>query len=302
MNKINELTSEQNILLQKTIHYALNKGRSTEPINQPLVESVITKLYAKLNKKAPEFLKFPSPFACLEYIKKLKKQSKITSEIIFNSFRGNQRPYIWVFAKFAQKIGVNFSLEESEHLDLWYTEWHEAHWWFPYEELVLLSERPIVCCVDELGRLHKEDGPALKYSDGYSVYSWHGVRVDKLVIEHPEFITVNMIQNESNAEIRRVMLTKYGEARYLEDAGAKLIHEDEFGKLYSIEIPNDEPLVMVKVVNSTPEFDGTYKTYTLRVKPDCKTAQEAVASTWRWSDTGELVFPQAHEYVLDFQS
>ena len=48
------------------------------------------------------------------------------------------------------------------------------------------------------------------------------------------------------------------------------IAEDEFGELYRSELPGDEPLVMVKVINSTPEPDGSSKPYFLRVHPEAR--------------------------------
>ena len=72
----------------------------------------------------------------------------------------------------------------------------------------------------------------------------------------------------------------YGQTRYLIDSGAREIHSDDYGTLYRKEIANDEPLVMVKVVNSTPEPDGTFKDYFLRVPPTIKRAREAVAWTF----------------------
>ncbi len=42
---------------------------------------------------------------------------------------------------------------------------------------------------------------------------------------------------------------------------------------------------MVKVVNSTPEPDGSFKDYFLRVPPTCQTALEAVA--WTFDKTPE---------------
>jgi hypothetical protein len=35
-------------------------------------------------------------------------------------------------------------------------------------------------------------------------------------------------------------------------------------------MPGDEPLVMVKVINSTPELDGSSKPYFLRVHPELR--------------------------------
>jgi hypothetical protein len=117
----------------------------------------------------------------------------------------------------------------------------------------------------------------------------HGVKVDAYIVEHPEKITVKLIESENNAEVRRVMIERYGQARYLIDSGTKEIHCDDFGTLYRKEIPNDEPLAMVKVVNSTPEADGKFKDYFIRVNPKCKTAHEAVA--WTFNKTIENYDP-----------
>lgn len=84
--------------------------------------------------------------------------------------------------------------------------------------------------------------------------------------------------------MRRVMLERYGFARYLQDTGAVLIASDECGMLYRKDIPNDEPLVMVKVLNSTQERDGSRKPYFLRVPPNMRTVREAVAWTFGLSE------------------
>jgi hypothetical protein len=43
---------------------------------------------------------------------------------------------------------------------------------------------------------------------------------------------------------------------------------------------NDEAVVVVEVQNSTPESDGSRKTYFLRVPPRTQTAREGVAWTF----------------------
>ena len=52
------------------------------------------------------------------------------------------------------------------------------------------------------------------------------------------------------------------------------------GKHRMRSINDDEPIVMVEVINATPEPDGTPKHYWLRVPPEITTAQEAVAWTF----------------------
>jgi hypothetical protein len=160
--------------------------------------------------------------------------------------------------------------EQTERLEGLRLICQNAGWFLPHAKICWISERPSVLKRDDRGRLHCEDGPAVGYPDRWCIYAWHGVRVSQQVIERPQELTVAQIQKEENAEVRRVMIDRYGQARYLLDAGAKKIAEDEFGELYNVEVPGDEPLVMIKVLNSTPEPDGSSKPYFLRVHPQLR--------------------------------
>ena len=151
-------------------------------------------------------------------------------------------------------------------------------WW--HENVLAISDRPAILNRDDQGRLHCETGPSIQYRDGWGMHHIHGVKVDSYIVETPEKITVQLIEAESNAEVRRVMVGRYGQDRYLLDSKAEKIHEDDFGTLYRKELPGDESLVMVKVVNSTPEPDGSFKDYFLRVPPTITRAREGVAWTF----------------------
>jgi hypothetical protein len=104
----------------------------------------------------------------------------------------------------------------------------------------------------------------------------------------PAEISVAEIDAETNAEIRRVLLEHYkageqihGAAAYIRDAGAeRLDHDERFGTLWRREIPGDEPIVLLEVINSSRELGGGFKHYWLRVPPHIKTAQEAAAWTF----------------------
>jgi len=127
-------------------------------------------------------------------------------------------------------------------------------WW--HENVLAISDRPSIVNRDEQGRLHCETGPAIAYRDGWAIHAVHGVVVPADIIEDPASVTPSRIESESNAEIRRVMIERYGASRYLLDSGAKVIHRDAVGILYRKELADDEPIVMVRVLNSTPEPDG----------------------------------------------
>ncbi len=143
---------------------------------------------------------------------------------------------------------------------------------------VLLVPRPQVRL--RQGRLHWDQGPAVAWPDGTRLWFWNGVEVPGHVVEDPARLTKKDILSEENVEVRRVMLERYGLQKFLVDVAAAAVHSDDFGVLYRVELPGDEPLVMVKVLNSTPEPDGTYKEYFLRVPPDIATARAAVAWTF----------------------
>ncbi|WP_233359141.1 MULTISPECIES: DUF6745 domain-containing protein [Thermomonospora] len=165
-----------------------------------------------------------------------------------------------------------------------------AGWWWPYENAVIICERPSELHRDEPGRLHRGDGPALAFPDGFALHAWRGMPIPPGFIDTLGTLTAADIRAEDNAELRRVMLEYYGYDRYLNEIGAKPVHRDETGVLWRIDLPDDEPVVMVEVVNSTPEPDGTYRTYHLRVPPHTRTAREGVA--WTFGLTEDEYRPQ----------
>ncbi|MFE0378572.1 DUF6745 domain-containing protein [Streptomyces inhibens] len=155
-----------------------------------------------------------------------------------------------------------------------------AGWWWPYEKVAIIAERPVELHRDEAGRLDRGDGPALAFPDGFALYAWRGMPVPATFLDGLVDLTPERIRKEENAELRRVMLEFYGYDRYLEESGAQPRHRDEAGILWRIELDDDEPVVMVEVLNSTPEPDGTHRTYWLRVPPWTRTAREGVAWTF----------------------
>ena len=157
------------------------------------------------------------------------------------------------------------------------------------DEICFVCEAPLVYSTDESRRMHSESGPAIAFSDGYKIFAWHGTMVPEWIIEKPYAITVDKIIQEPNNEVRRVMIDRFGSERFIRESGASVVHQDEFGTLFRKELVNDEPLVMVKVKNSSPEPDGSFRDYFLRVPPSIRTAKAAVA--WTFDMTPEEYSP-----------
>ncbi|MFG2835449.1 DUF6745 domain-containing protein [Streptomyces zaomyceticus] len=156
----------------------------------------------------------------------------------------------------------------------------QAGWWWPYENVAVVCERPVELHRDEAGRLDRGDGPALAFADGFALHAWRGMPVPAAFLAGLADLTPERIRKEENAELRRVMLEYYGYDRYLAASGARHEHRDETGVLWRIELADDEDVAMVEVVNSTPEPDGSHRTYWLRVPPGTRTAREGVAWTF----------------------
>ena len=185
-----------------------------------------------------------------------------------------------VFYDFCGRLGVPYALEQKRLLRLWLDQCRHAHWWFECDGIVFASDRPAALTVDAQGRLHNEDSPALDYGDGFLLFAIHGVRVDDDIVLHPESVTVKRIESEDNVEVRRTLTARYGYEQYLKDSGAALVHQDERGKLWRKSRADDADLVMVDVMNSTPEPNGSVRSYLLRVPPNIRTASGAVAWTF----------------------
>jgi hypothetical protein len=156
-----------------------------------------------------------------------------------------------------------------------------AGYWWPNQDFIMASDRAESISRDARGRLHGQSSMAIRYRDGWGIYCWHGVRLKPWIIERPQEISTQKIESEQNAEVRRILIERFGFDRYLREGGLKLVQQDDFGRLFRREYSDGEPAIaMVEVVNSTAEPDGTHRKYVLPVRSTVRTAHEAVASSF----------------------
>lgn len=158
-----------------------------------------------------------------------------------------------------------------------------AGWWWFNEGVVVLSDRPLSLHIDERGRLHRSEGPAVVYEDGFSLNVVDGILLPDWYFD-PGAITIDRIENEPNLEVRRLLIEGFGGDEYITKAGGVLIHEDETGQLWSVVrdilMWERSEMRMVRVVDATPQPDGIHRFYWLHVPPDTETARAAVAWTF----------------------
>ena len=236
----------------------------------------------------------------------------------YRSYQGGNMWAGWCAYLSAMRDVLKLELPEFEKYQAWEDAALHGGFRVMHEEFCIVSDFPAEIHKDEQHRPHNDAGPSHRWRDGWSLWYIHGVRVTEQIVMHPETLTVAQIDAEENAEVRRVMLERFGISRYIVESGSTPQHQDEFGVLYRRELANDEPIVMVRVLNSTPEPDGSlsmeeamqvfgetkvkrqltilgwnkparFKEYWLRVPPDMQTAHEAVA--WTFGKTAATYHP-----------
>jgi hypothetical protein len=129
------------------------------------------------------------------------------------------------------------------------------------------------------GKLHGKDIDIY----GSIAYYYDNVLVPSNYITDSANLTIKEVFNHSNAEVRYVGIKICGYDKI--EKIAKFIDVDEDMKLFFVDKVFESPIAILKVINSTPEQDGSFKAYYLNVPPTMKTCKEAVAWTF-YKDVG----------------
>lgn len=162
----------------------------------------------------------------------------------------------------------------------------ETGWWTPFEDFVVMTERPEFIKLNGLGELHSTTGPSIKYPDGWCFYNVNGTRVPDWIVEDPERITSKKIFEETNLEVRRVMCEIYGwknltsaeNGFILVDSCVDPANGDNVLELYRppADLFGEVHINVLICVNATPEKDGRIPKFGLMVPHNIKTALGAV--------------------------
>ncbi|MEH1820899.1 MAG: DUF6745 domain-containing protein [Nostoc sp.] len=152
-------------------------------------------------------------------------------------------------------------------------------WILFYENICLICDRPLHLRFDNQNRLHAEGEPAIEFTDGYSLYSYHGVTLpEKYGKIHPQQWQATWLLTEENAELRRVLIQGIGYARICQELQA--IELDKWQEYTLLGIDNNvdiEPIYLLKMACPSTGF-----IHALRVPPNMNSAREAI----RWVNWG----------------
>jgi len=187
------------------------------------------------------------------------------------------------------------------------------HW---TDDTLYWAAKPRVHLVSAGGRqrLHNPSGAALE-SDVEDLYFLDGVLVPELVVMRPGCLTIEHIHAETNAEVRRRMLERYGLSRYITDCDAEVVDSVPMdhplvglrgARLLRKELRGEpEPIVYLDMLDSTMQPDGSRKHHLERIDPKAyagdagRLCHAAMASRWRYRDDAgqlQLTFASWQEY------
>jgi hypothetical protein len=226
---------------------------------------------------------------------------------------GGQHEYWIALYDGTRRLGlIKYDTEETRHLDMWSRIAKSCGWWWPYDGMCIISERPEVVRMEPwpgrgeaARRLHCPDGPALRYRDGWEVYSWHGTQVPK------ELITggwsTDDILRQPNAEVRRCAIEHRGWDRFIAEAGLKQIGEpvpdpgNPGQHLTLYDVPeniygNAEVRVML-CTNGTPERDGTGTRRRFGLTVPASVPNPIAAAAWGYDDPDHPVRVTPENYA-----
>lgn len=285
----------------------LDHALCTDPADRPATEHAVSQLYAQLGHPPPTFVWVGSPSAAVPLLPPSRPLPEVVSgtgpppvENQLASLYAHARrlpPSPWdplrrnvrdaiagvIRAATGDRLGLHWfgqhDVDWVAHLppsSPWVTLARSCGWWWPRENLCVITERPLVLRTEPVDdrdlRLHSADGPAVAYPDGWAVHAWHGIRVPSWVIDGP---TVDRIADESNVEVRRCAIERIGWGAFIDQAGLRLVSAaadpgNPGSELRLYDLPYDRwgaPTRLLLAVNGSVERDGTRRRYGLRVPP-----------------------------------
>ena len=107
---------------------------------------------------------------------------------------------------------------KTDKLAGWFELAKSCGWIIAYPGVCYASERPSMVKLDCKMQPHCEDGPAIKYPDGWSVYADHGVYISKKIVMDPSGYTAQTLK-KLNTERIKIVLRKLGVEKFMSVCG-----------------------------------------------------------------------------------
>jgi hypothetical protein len=257
-NRIEKLTPAQEALIPIIRDRAIQRALFDKPeVDVKRAREAINWLYEKAGKRTPKyFISVSSPLALQFAANLLKNHGAQVGAQVWAQVRdqvGDQvRDQVWA------QVWDQVWAQKIEFYSWAYTGLGWDAYWFPFgeyfkeigvlkyqdfeqyaeilesgifmslqfENCAIVCERPQIIHRNETHQLHYDQGPAIKWRDGYEMYLLFGVRFEKELywkIINQEITIKDMMENIPNADQRSVALVMAEPKKLLKHVNAKLV-------------------------------------------------------------------------------
>ena len=314
---ITKLTPEQQARFPEWVDRWTRIGLSTERADRPRAEQAVKRLYEFAGLKPQKVLWITSPMAgaiaaplAANFIAALKPGkgnvsavgsavgsavrsavgSAVRSAVWWHYWWGGQFWAAWpaYITFFRDVLGVSIPAIDA-YADLV----ESAGYVWLNQDFAIVSERPTELHRNDRGQLHRADGPALLYPDGWALWMINGVNVGEQLVMMPETQSLQHISDERNAEVKRIRIERFagrdagenaGWQRYLTESKAKVLNRrrnDIEGTREALMRTSSGETVLVCHCPSTG------RVYSMEVAPEIENCLQAQNWLWSGSRTAE---------------
>lgn len=232
MKKITSITHDQKKLM-RDLGRVWHAYAST-PMDEGKARKAVCDMYTFLKESEPEIVVTGGPTSAIKTA--AERIGVAPGEVTYYTSY-----WWWCYAArydWAAQVGVTF---DEVKFDLFLRFVRNVPFIVPYRGFAAICQSPeihwehagntasAVLTPDtqvERMRLHREDGPAAIWPDETALWYIEGVRVTRKIVMEPGTLTLDEIDSEENAEVRRIMIERWGHDRYLRESGAELIDVD----------------------------------------------------------------------------
>jgi hypothetical protein len=253
---IKELTPEQEQMISVYRELGLEMGLATGPAVREKAIEGMSKLYKYIGKPTPSaFIFVRSPFEAQvvmneltindpgeiklsnwtlesndQWVKNLIEKPSNTDRYQFFAthnygYGSNEAFWVAFYKYFKEVCNVEYVEKSNNGLDIFETLAHNSGWHYMFNECAIICDRASEIHIEQ-NVLHNDEGPAIAYADDVKIFAIGGHIVTEQIVMFPETITLDQIDNEADQETKRIMIQRYGVAKYLTETGAKVIDSD----------------------------------------------------------------------------
>lgn len=269
---LTSLTAEQEALFPDYVDKWLKIGLSTDDVDVGKSMAALKLIYEQSDLEFPDkYELYDSPFAAVKAMKDKYDIDVYPKDFIYGC---HEAAALSFYDFFIENTEIEITDKIKPFMDLA----KHCGWVLMFDELVVLTQKPVSITWDTEKRLHSEDDFAIKFRDGMGIASWHGTRIPSEWILDRSNITADICLHWANIEQRRSACEILGWANVLEKLNAKTINEDDdptIGTLVEVELPDagTERFLIA-------EDPNTGKPVGLPVPPHMETALEANSWTY----------------------